>query len=289
MPPAGSTGGDDRRAARATLHPPQPDDVDDGPRLRPHRVAPCATTLARGTIALTGEGPDQAPATQCSTRTSGIGKCRGLPVASRALTPTAAAATRQSAWLNVSPRAACSRRQDPASAPSARPSVQGSPRPRGARRRAPRSVGDRGESSSRLTAHVNGRSRARAEDSSPAIAPGRPRSRSMSTVVSSRSPRGQPTRRGSARRSSETQAATSSSQSCPRAVDRADRGAHGIPCLGVVERATHRAFDEPAASASADPSVEPRDDRVVEMDMDAHRVPPYHTLSNTLLGPSAPG
>jgi hypothetical protein len=47
--------------------------------------------------------PVYSPAGQCSTASSFIGKCLGLPVASRAPAPTAAAAIRQSAWEKRGP------------------------------------------------------------------------------------------------------------------------------------------------------------------------------------------
>jgi len=63
------------------------------------------------------------PTGQCSTSSSVIGKCLGLPVASRAWTVSAAAAIRQSDCDSVTPRAANSRRQFPARSPSRREST----------------------------------------------------------------------------------------------------------------------------------------------------------------------
>ena len=115
-----------------------------------------------------------------------MGKSSTFAVASAAPMPAAAAATRQSAWCRVMPRMACERRQAPARIPSAAPS--------GARRsplksrlaessspgRSPRQI------SSTEIAHVHGSVPMRRSPATRSAA-GRPRSASMSTVVSSRS------------------------------------------------------------------------------------------------------
>ena len=127
-----------------------------------------------------------APIGQCCTSISLMGKSSTLAVASAAPMPAAAAATRQSAWCRVMPRMACERRQAPARIPSATPS--------GARRsplksrlaessspgRSPRQI------SSTEIAHVHGSVPMRRSPATRSAA-GRPRSASMSTVVSSRS------------------------------------------------------------------------------------------------------
>jgi hypothetical protein len=123
---------------------------------------------------------------QCSTASSRIGKSFGLPVASRPPAATAAAATRQSACVRVRPRRACSRRHSPACQPS--PSPRGTTRsPANSRRTGSRSAGRRPlTASSTFTAHVQGLSPASWSAWSRRAASGRPRRRSMTTVVSSR-------------------------------------------------------------------------------------------------------
>ena len=79
---------------------------------------PCSRTCAERR-----PGPQSyCPTGQCSTSTSCMGKCRGLPVASAAAAAYAAAAIRQSAWDKVTPVVANRRRHSPACRPSARPS-----------------------------------------------------------------------------------------------------------------------------------------------------------------------
>ena len=52
--------------------------------------------------------------------------------------------------------------------------------------------------------------------------------------------------------------------------DRADRGADEGPPLFVVERSAGRLFDEPAATACANASIETLDQILVEMHMNTH-------------------
>ena len=148
-----------------------------------------------------------------STASPSIGKSFGLPVARVAPTPTAAAATRQSACASVTPRSANERRHSPASSPSSRPR-RAIRRPSKRSRAVSTSEGRRPRTvSSTLTAHVQSASRPPPASFSLSIVPGRPRNTSIRTVVSSRSAatRRYPTRAAAVRRSARTQAAGSSS------------------------------------------------------------------------------
>ncbi len=126
------------------------------------------------------------PTGQCSRSSPSIEKCLGLPVASRAPIPTAAAAIRQSAWLSVTPSRACSLRQHPARTPSSRPS--------GAMRIPSRKRNTSGSSRSRVPRSTSSTLMAQIHGNCPTsrkprirCAAGLPRKASISTVVSSSS------------------------------------------------------------------------------------------------------
>ena len=158
-------------------------------------------------------GRSYAPTGQCSTAMARIGKSRGLPVASRPPSESAAAATRQSACESVRPRRAKSRRHSPACHPSTAPSgairspAKSARADASSRGLSPRTV------SSTLTAHTLGASPAPRRSCSRLAASGRPRRRSMRIVVSRRTDATYPTRRSSARRCSRTHRPASSSHS----------------------------------------------------------------------------
>ncbi len=148
-------------------------------RRRARRVAILASAEATGRAGYSPTG-------QCWSLSSSIGKSAGLPVASAAPTPIAAAAIRQSAWWTVTPWLASERLHVPASSPSATPSGA-SRRPRKSRRAA-------GSSCSRIPRQISSTEIAHTHGSSPTRrisrsrwAAGRPRSTSMSTVESSSS------------------------------------------------------------------------------------------------------
>ena len=113
-----------------------------------------------------------------------MGKSPAFAVASGAPMPAAAAATRQSAWWSVTPISANDRRQLPARLPSAAPN--------GARRRPLNSRRACSSSPDRNPRQISSTEIAQAHGSVPVrrrparrAAAGRPRSASMSTVVSS--------------------------------------------------------------------------------------------------------
>ena len=94
------------------------------------------------------------PTGQCSTSSSAIGKSRGLPVARRAPTPSAAAAIRQSAWLSVVP---CAQTRAPASCALALRSLRAAHRSAPSSRPRPRLVWPwPRHTSSTLIAHTYG-------------------------------------------------------------------------------------------------------------------------------------
>ena len=153
------------------------------------------------------------PTGQRSTITSRMGKSSTLSVAMVALIPLAAAAIKQSAWCNVTPSSANSRRQLPAWMACATP--RGAKRsPLNRRRAAPSSPCRRPRqiSSTDIAQTHGSMPRRRKPDTRDAA--GRPRSASIRTVESSNSrAMPQPDRRSSPRRCRRTHSAGSSSHS----------------------------------------------------------------------------